>query len=134
MNEKNIKPHEYQKGQSGNPNGRPPKLCNIIKKIPNDAQERVYATLYEAMTCSSKDESRKTIEASDWGEFGFIKAIAIKGLMGKNGWQVLSDIMDRLFGKAKQTMEQKVEIDSDTNPMTELAAAIRDYKNRSEKK
>ena len=44
-------------------------------------------------------------EADELGEYGFILQLAVKSLMGKNGWFVLMDICDRLFGKPRMTAE-----------------------------
>jgi hypothetical protein len=44
-------------------------------------------------------------EEKEKGEYGFILELAIHSLYGRNGWQVLMDIMDRLFGKPKQITE-----------------------------
>ena len=38
-NEQNLNP--CRKGETHNPNGRPKKLVNVIKKIPKDMQEKV---------------------------------------------------------------------------------------------
>ena len=86
--------------------GRPQKLCNQIGTIPKDAQQRMYAILHKATTFNSKDEAiRYFKEEKDKGEYGFILELAINALYGRNGWQVLMDIMDRLFGKPKQVTE-----------------------------
>lgn len=87
-------------------NGRQPKLSSQIATIPADAQKRMYAILHKATTFNSKDEAIKYFkEEKDKGEYGFILELAINALYGKNGWQVLMDIMDRLFGKPRQINE-----------------------------
>lgn len=43
--------------------------------------------------------------AQDLPECGFLIQVYAKGLMGKNALSYASDIMDRLFGKPKQTTE-----------------------------
>lgn len=87
-------------------NGRPPKLCNQIGTIPKDAQQRMYSILHKATTFNSREEAINYLkEEKDKGEYGFILELAINALGGRNGWQVLMDIMDRLFGKPKQITE-----------------------------
>ena len=87
-------------------NGRPQKLSNQIGTIPKDAQQRMYSILYKATTFNSREEAIKYFkEEKDKGEYGFILELAINALQGRNGWQVLMDIMDRLFGKPKQITE-----------------------------
>ncbi len=86
--------------------GRPHKLCNQIGNIPKDAQQRMYSILYKATTFNSREEAISFLkDEKDKGEYGFILELAINALGGRNGWQVLMDIMDRLFGKPKQVTE-----------------------------
>lgn len=86
--------------------GRPPKLCNQIGAIPKDAQQRMYAILHKATTFSNKMEAFQFLKAEqEKGEYGFVLELAIAALAGKQGWSVLMDIMDRLFGKPKQVTE-----------------------------
>ena len=92
--------------QPAKKNGRPPKLCNQIGNIPKDAQQRMYSILYKATTFNSREEAISFLkDEKDKGEYGFILELAINALGGRNGWQVLMDIMDRLFGKPKQITE-----------------------------
>lgn len=88
--------------QPGNA-GRKPKL----KGIPKDAQDRVYAALYQALTLDSAEAASMYLMkvAKDLPECGFLIQVYAKGLMGKNALSYASDIMDRLFGKPKQTTE-----------------------------
>lgn len=98
--------YRFTKDRQPEKNGRPPKLSNQIGNIPPDAQKRMYAILHKATTFNSKDEAIKYFkEEKDKGEYGFILELAINALYGKNGWQVLMDIMDRLFGKPRQITE-----------------------------
>ena len=87
-------------------NGRPQKLSNQIGVIPKDAQQRMYSILYKATTFNSREEAISFLkDEKDKGEYGFILELAINALGGRNGWQVLMDIMDRLFGKPRQINE-----------------------------
>lgn len=96
----------FKKGQSGNPNGRPPSLTKRIKELPADAQKDIYGILFEAMTYENVTEAVAFLEKdARLGKYGFIKQLTIKSLTGKNGWQTLMDILDRLFGRPKQTNE-----------------------------
>lgn len=97
----------YKPGETGNPNGRPRKLSKAIKSIPPDAQEKIYAILFTAMTFKNVREATAYIQSQDSTDFkyGFILQIAVKTLAGKNGWLALNDILDRLFGKPRQSAE-----------------------------
>lgn len=66
----------------------------------------MYSILYKATTFNSREEAISFLkDEKDKGEYGFILELAINALGGRNGWQVLMDIMDRLFGKPKQITE-----------------------------
>lgn len=105
------KGHKYgnrftKENQPEKNNGRPQKLSRQLKNIPKDAQQRMYSILYEATTFGNKADALEFLKAEkDKGEYGFILELAIASLAGRNGWQVLMDIMDRLFGKPKQVTE-----------------------------
>lgn len=105
---KNLIP--YEKGQTGNPNGRPKKLCKAISAIPKDAQEKIYAVLWAALQTGDKSEGAIILQRGkeELPEYGMIYQLAIKELLGKNGWKALNDILDRLFGKPKIIAEASV--------------------------
>lgn len=88
-------------------NGRKKKLCNVISEIPPNAQELVYARLWQAVKCRNKKEAMSLLEkeAEELGEYGFVAQIAIETLAGKNGWAALMDIFDRVIGKPKTVVE-----------------------------
>ena len=104
-NPQNLKP--CKPGETHNPNGRPPRLSRVLKSIPPDAQERIYAVLFTALTFKNVKEATSYIQeqaATDM-KYGFVLQIAVKTLAGKNGWQALMDIMDRIFGRPRQAAE-----------------------------
>lgn len=97
----------FKRGQSGNPAGRPPALAAQIKSIPKDAQAKVYETLHHAISLPNVKAAKEYLESDavqeQLGEYGFMLQIAVKSLMSKAGWLTVCDILDRLFGKPKQT-------------------------------
>lgn len=104
-NENNLRP--IKPGEVRNPYGRPRKLSRVLKSIPPDAQERIYAVLFTALTFKNVKEATSYIQeqaATDM-KYGFVLQIAVKTLAGKNGWQALMDIMDRIFGRPRQAAE-----------------------------
>ena len=105
-NEQNLKP--CRKGETHNPNGRPKKLVNVIKKIPKDMQEKVYSVLAFALTLPDSSSAKKYLESQqgELGQYGFVLQIAIKQLLKDGwGWSALMDIMDRLYGKPKMSAD-----------------------------
>ena len=98
----NLRP--CKPGETHNPNGRPKKLVNVIKKIPKDMQEKVYDVLAFALTLPDEASAKKYLESQqgELGQYGFVLQIAIKQLLKEGwGWNALMDIMDRLYGKPK---------------------------------
>jgi hypothetical protein len=65
----------------------------------------MYAILHKATTFRNKAEALEYLKDQEKGEYGFILELAIAQLSSRNGWQVLMDIMDRLFGKPRQINE-----------------------------
>ena len=94
--------------ETHNPNGRPKKLVNVIKKIPTDMQEKVYDVLAFALTLPDETSAKKYLESrqGELGQYGFVLQIAIKQLLKEGwGWSALMDIMDRLYGKPKMSAD-----------------------------
>lgn len=102
----NLRP--MKKGDPARSPGRPPKLANKIKTLPKDIQEKVYGILAYALTLEDETAARKFLECKEGelGRYGFVLQIAIKQLT-KEGWGfgALMDILDRLFGKPRQSAE-----------------------------
>ena len=100
----NLRP--CKPGETHNPNGRPKKLVNVLKKIPKDMQEKVYDVLAFALTLPDETSAKKYLESQqgELGQYGFVLQIAIKQLLKDGwGWSALMDIMDRLYGKPKMS-------------------------------
>lgn len=107
-NPQNLKP--CKKGQTNNPNGRPKKLVNAIKKLPSTMMEDVYGILGYALTLKSEEEAKEylTAKGEELGKYGFVMQIAIRQLSNKNyGWGAVNDILDRLYGKPRMSAEVK---------------------------
>ena len=102
----NLRP--CKPGETHNPNGRPKKLVNVIKKIPKDMQEKVYDVLAFALTLPDETSAKKYLESQqgELGQYGFVLQIAIKQLLKEGwGWNALMHIMDRLYGKPKMSAD-----------------------------
>lgn len=100
----NLRP--FPKGVSGNPNGRPRSLAKVIKDLPVEAQGEILGVLHYAISLNDENEARAYLERQsndngELGQYGFVFQLAIKSLLGRNGWATLNDILDRLFGKPR---------------------------------
>ena len=105
----NLRP--CKPGETHNPNGRPKKLVNVIKKIPKDMQEKVYDVLAFALTLPDETSAKKYLESQqgELGQYGFVLQIAIKQLLKEGwGWNALMDILDRLYGKPRESKDLEV--------------------------
>lgn len=100
----------FQKGQSGNPSGRPKQLSNLISEIPSDALKRIYKVLHQAIKMPNKGKAMEFLqdEIVKEVEYGFLLQLAVKTLMSKDGWACAMDIMDRIFGKPRQTNDVSI--------------------------
>lgn len=98
---------QFVKGTSGNPYGRGPLLCNALKKIPEDAREKVHEALWTAISQTDVKSASAYLQktAEELPECGFVLQLAVKTLAGQKGWFALMDICDRLFGKPRQIAE-----------------------------
>ena len=88
--------------------GRKPKL----KNIPDNAREKVMEALFHALTLPDQRTAMEYLkkEAKDLPEFGYLIQVYAKGMMGKNGYLYVSDLLDRLFGKPKQVADITADI------------------------
>ena len=106
LHPENLKP--CKPGETHNPNGRPKKLLNAIKKLPKDMQEKVYGVLGFALTLPDETAAKAYLERQrgELGEFGFVLQIAIRQLCKDGwGWGAMMDILDRLYGKPRISAE-----------------------------
>ena len=106
---KNLKP--CKPGETHNPNGRPKKMVNAIKKLPKDMKEKVYGVLAFALTLPDEASAKTYLESQqgELGQYGFVLQIAIKQLLKDGwGWNALMDILDRLYGKPRETKDLEV--------------------------
>lgn len=110
--------------------GRKPKL----KNIPDNAREKVMEALFHALTLPDQRTAMEYLkkEAKDLPEFGYLIQVYAKGMMGKNGYLYVSDLLDRLFGKPKQAAEITADIGIGDPPVIVFGNSERKSESESE--
>ena len=113
-NRKNIIPHQFKPGQSGNPKGRPPnRVPTQLVKIMGKVQARKFYNL-SATEINEWEAAILTMNASQlkllaqWDDANaYPKGLAISGLMDmKNGnTKTLDKLRERVIGRPTQRME-----------------------------
>jgi hypothetical protein len=94
-NPKNIVKHKFKKGQSGNPNGRP-------KKIPE----------LDKLLAEVLGEEKDGIEAAR------VILIALRAKAMRGNTRAAEILLDRAYGKAKQTVNVNANINLSEVPIT----------------
>jgi hypothetical protein len=84
-NPKNIEKHKFKKGETGNPNGRPKKLPQL-----------------DVLLDSVLGEEKDGISAAE----AILKALRMKA--SKGDVRAAEVLLDRAYGKPKQSIENKV--------------------------
>lgn len=101
----------YEKGESGNPNGRPKRgVSKTIKDLSELGIEWVKARdvseIYEKLMNCTREELREIIENP---EQSIITIITAKGLLDeRQGFFIVREMLDRVHGKAVQKVETQV--------------------------
>ena len=108
MGAKNLKP--FKKGQSGNPNGRPPKIAtSVIRSLKERGVDRVSRAEIDELIGRLQNLPRKElVELANADDTPMVVALIARGMAGAKGHEFLvRDLWDRQHGRPKQ--EVKVE-------------------------
>jgi len=96
-----------EKGETANPNGRPPKLlAGIVAELKAQGYERATAaTVADAFETllNVPEDVLKTMVTDPKAPMSV--CIVGKAMLTAKGWEVLQAMLDRAHGKAKQQLE-----------------------------
>ena len=101
----------WKKGVSGNPNGQPRKswlVHNVNSMLEKEGYEPVNnADLIrcQKMLLNLPMDKLQTIAINEQNEFPTLYQIFAKALLSENAPELLEKLLDRAYGRAKQTIE-----------------------------
>jgi hypothetical protein len=112
----------FPKGKSGNPKGRPRKgVAATLSALKEAGHEEVTAEQVRATMGRMLNLPREElVKMGNDAKAPIMDALIARALAGKDGWQALSDILDRAHGKAKQAVEMSGDIGMTTIVRREL--------------
>ena len=113
-NEKNLIP--FQKGKSGNPKGRPPKIfSDMAKRFKAEGFESVnqsrIAEAYEMLLALPESKLKEIMLDKDQP---VIFKMLIKNMTSARGFAVIESMLDRAIGKPTQQIKSTIEATPDT--------------------
>lgn len=98
---------KFRKGESGNPDGRPPKLLSTITaELKSKGYERATANqvadAFETLMNVPQNELADMVKDE---KAPMSLRIVGKAMLTAKGWEVLQAMLDRAHGRAKQQMD-----------------------------
>lgn len=122
-----------EKGESGNPKGRPRKVFSQLSKewtaagIERATKERiieVYESLLGLTMQEIKDMAGKLDDAEN--PYPAVVRMAAKEMVGKRGLEILREMLDRAHGKSAQSVDHTTKGESINNPLLSLSEKDQD--------
>ena len=107
MNEQNLIP--FQKGQSGNPNGRPRKYVSTLRESGYKLSE--INDCIQVMMAMTVDELKEAFENKNATVLEKTIAAAIKKSIEKGSLYSIETLLSRVYGKPKEQVDMNVDAD-----------------------
>lgn len=106
-NRENIKPHQWKKGQSGNPEGRPRLLVSsVIEQMKNKGVESISQYDIKATFLMLLNLTIQEIESmvKDKDQPVLVRIVG-KEMLGGKGFDVIEKMLDRAIGKSDENIK-----------------------------
>lgn len=104
MAAKDIQPHKFPKGKSGNPNGRPKKVITRLEELIGrrfnvEVSRADKMQIIESMLELSLNQLKAIATDQDTPVFMVLIANAIRGDIERKNLSTANDLLNRLYGK-----------------------------------
>lgn len=106
-NRENIKPHQWKKGQSGNPEGRPRLLVSsVIEQMKNKGVESISQYDIKATFLMLLNLTIQELESmvKDKDQPVLVRIVG-KEMLGGKGFDVIEKMLDRAIGKSDENIK-----------------------------
>jgi len=119
MGKKDIEKHQYKKGQSGNPKGRPPKLVTkILNELKVKGEVVTSNTVTQVFKVFLSLTLKEVVEISKNKSYPIIYTLTAKAII-KDGFEVIEKLLDRANGRPTQMHQQSIDMKVSKDSLTD---------------